>query len=129
MTGSGHRAGSSRRRLAIYLDNFSGGGVHRTTLLLAGALAARGHEVELLVCRRTGALLDQVPGGVEVIELGRPSWLTARALALKGGLPISAVWWHCAERSLRRPSLSRPIGCGAGEQRRTLYAAASTAMN
>jgi glycosyltransferase involved in cell wall biosynthesis len=70
-------------RLAFYLDNFEGGGVQKTTLTLAGALAARGHLVDVLVCRPSGALQDQVPPGVVVVALGSPGTWSARALALK----------------------------------------------
>jgi glycosyltransferase involved in cell wall biosynthesis len=71
------------RTLAFYLDNFEGGGVQRTTLTLAGALAARGHAVEVLVCRPSGALQDQLPPEVEVIALDQPSAWSARMLALR----------------------------------------------
>jgi glycosyltransferase involved in cell wall biosynthesis len=69
--------------LAFYLDNFEGGGVQKTMLTLAGALAARGHPVEVLVCRPSGALQDQVPPDVEVVALGAPSAWSARVLALE----------------------------------------------
>jgi glycosyltransferase involved in cell wall biosynthesis len=69
--------------LAFYLDNFEGGGVQKTMLTLAGALAARGHPVEVLVCRPSGALQDQVPPDVEVVALGPPSAWSARVLALE----------------------------------------------
>ena len=75
--------------LAFYLDNFEGGGVQKTTLTLAGALAARGHGVELLVCRPSGALQDQVPSDLQVVALGEPAAWSGRMLALKshpGGL-------------------------------------------
>ena len=78
----GARRGAGR--LAFYLDNFEGGGVQKTTLTLAGALAARGHGVELLVCRPSGALQDQVPRDVEVVALGEPAAWSGRMLALKG---------------------------------------------
>jgi glycosyltransferase involved in cell wall biosynthesis len=71
------------RRLAFYLDNFEGGGVQKTTLTLAGALAARGHAVEVLVCRPSGALQDQLPPKVEVVALAEPSAWSARMRALQ----------------------------------------------
>ena len=122
-------SGLARSALPLFQDL---GGVHRTTLLLAGALAARGHEVELLVCRRTGALLDQVPGGVEVIELGRPSRLTARALALKGGLRnLSAVLGGIALNPRASPTLGYlgPLAAALKERRPHALYAATTYMN
>jgi glycosyltransferase involved in cell wall biosynthesis len=86
---SAPRAGEGRGSLAFYLDNFEGGGVQKTTLTLAGALAARGHRVELLVCRPGGALRDQVPGDVAVVALTEPAAWSGRLLALRsdpGGL-------------------------------------------
>jgi glycosyltransferase involved in cell wall biosynthesis len=74
---------SPGRRLAFYLDNFEGGGVQRTTLTLAGALAARGHPVDVLVCRASGALQDQVPPEVGVVVLAEPSARSGRMLALR----------------------------------------------
>jgi hypothetical protein len=71
------------RRLAFYLDNFEGGGVQKTTLTLAGALAARGYPVELLVCRPSGVLQNELPPEVEVVALAEPSAWSARMLALK----------------------------------------------
>jgi glycosyltransferase involved in cell wall biosynthesis len=79
-------AAAGDRRLAFYLDNFEGGGVQKTTLTLAGALAVRGHRVELLVCQPSGALQDQVPPGVEVVALDRASAWSARTLALRSDL-------------------------------------------
>jgi glycosyltransferase involved in cell wall biosynthesis len=80
----GPRLVARERTLAFYLDNFAGGGVQKNTLILAGALAARGHAVELLVCRPRGALHDQLPPEVEVTALDPPpSVWSARMLALR----------------------------------------------
>jgi glycosyltransferase involved in cell wall biosynthesis len=80
---SGRRQADRRdRRLAFYLDTFEGGGVQRTMLTLAGALAARGHPVEVLVCRANGALRDELPPEVDVVALAGPSAFSARMIAL-----------------------------------------------
>jgi glycosyltransferase involved in cell wall biosynthesis len=52
-------------------------------LNLAGAFSARGHRVDLIVCRAAGELHDQVPDGVRVVELRRVSklWSRLRVLA------------------------------------------------
>jgi hypothetical protein len=80
------RARARGAAIAFYLDNFEGGGVQKTTLTLAGALAGRGHPVALLVCRPSGALQDQVPPDVEVVALGEPSAWSARVLRERAGL-------------------------------------------
>jgi glycosyltransferase involved in cell wall biosynthesis len=71
------------RTLAFYLDHLEGGGAQKSTLTLAGALAARGHAVELLVCRPRGALQDQVAPEIEVVALDQSSVWSARMLALR----------------------------------------------
>jgi glycosyltransferase involved in cell wall biosynthesis len=71
------------RTFAFYLDHLEGGGAQKSTLTLAGALAARGHAVELLVCRPRGALRDQVPPGVELVALEQSSVWSGRMLALR----------------------------------------------
>jgi glycosyltransferase involved in cell wall biosynthesis len=53
-------------------------------LNLAGAFCARGHRVDLIVCRAEGELRDQVPDGVTLVELRRASsgiWSRLRVLA------------------------------------------------
>ncbi len=63
------------------------GGIQRGLLNLATGLIERGYEVDLLLRRKRGAMLDQVPPGVRVIE-ARAFWpLAARALYQ---LPASA---------------------------------------
>ncbi len=71
------------RTFAFYLDHLEGGGAQKSTLTLAGALAARGHAVELLVCRPRGALRDQVPPGVELVALDQSAVWSGRMLALR----------------------------------------------
>lgn len=132
MSGSRHQVSPSRRKLALYLDNFEGGGVHRTTLTLAGALAARGHAVDLLVCRPAGALLDQVPSGVEVIALGRPSRWRARALALNSGRDsLAAVLGGVVLSPKPSPTLGYlgPLAAALKERRPEALCAATTYMN
>jgi glycosyltransferase involved in cell wall biosynthesis len=53
-------------------------------LNLAGAFSARGHRVDLIVCRAEGELREQVPDGVTLVELRRASskiWSRLRVLA------------------------------------------------
>ena len=66
-------------RVAFLLDSLEGGGVQRMTLALARELAARGHAVDLLVCRPEGSLLGAVPDGVRLVLL--PAAAAARAPA------------------------------------------------
>lgn len=64
--------------LALLLPSLAAGGVGRAMLALARAFAARGHRVDLVLCRATGAYLDQVPLDVRVIALEAEGALHAR---------------------------------------------------
>lgn len=46
------------------------GGAERMTVNLAGELARRGHQVDLVLVERTGPLLPEVPAGVNIVDLG-----------------------------------------------------------
>jgi glycosyltransferase involved in cell wall biosynthesis len=62
---------SSRdRRLALFLPDLGGGGAERVALALLQGFVDSGHQVDLVLVRRRGALLPLVPVGVEVIDLG-----------------------------------------------------------
>ncbi|HYQ91430.1 MAG TPA: glycosyltransferase, partial [Candidatus Competibacteraceae bacterium] len=79
------------QHIAFYLEDLRGGGVQRMTLIIAGALAERGHRVELVTCSREGPLYSQIPAKVKLHELSPVSNLLARAYALvadPGGLSV-----------------------------------------
>ena len=88
------RPAVSATRVAFLLDSLEGGGVQRMTLALARELAARGHAVDLLVCRAEGSLLGAVPDGVRLVLL--PAQAAARA-------PAAA-----ARDAARQPARARP---------------------
>lgn len=56
--------------LALLLPDMRGGGAERVALNLALGFAQRGHAVDLVLLQATGALLDAVPVGVRVVDLG-----------------------------------------------------------
>jgi hypothetical protein len=56
-------------RIAFLIPNLAGGGAERVALTLVGALADRGHEVDLLVMEPAGELAGQVPAGVKLVDL------------------------------------------------------------
>lgn len=57
-------------RLAVFLQDLSGGGAERMLLRLAEAFAERGHPVDLVLVRAEGQYLDQVPHSVNIVDLG-----------------------------------------------------------
>ena len=129
----GPRVGPRERTLAFYLDNFEGGGVQKTTLILAGALAARGHAVELLVCRPRGALQDQVPPEVEVVALDPRRLSGRRACSRCGAILRTSGRFSAASRWRRDPR--RPLAISGRSPQRSRRAArvalyaATTHMN
>lgn len=57
-------------KASLFLQDLHGGGAERVMLLLAGGLAHRGCDVDLVLIRREGAYADSLPPGVKVVELG-----------------------------------------------------------
>lgn len=60
--------------LALFVPDLRGGGVANVIVTLAGALADRGHRVDLVLCRASGRFLEQVPDSVKIVELRRAAW-------------------------------------------------------
>lgn len=86
---AGKTAARGGRHLAFYIEDFKGGGVQRMTLIIAGALAGRGHRVELLVCEDRGPLRQQLPAQIAIQPLKAVPDMLARCYALAadpGGL-------------------------------------------
>lgn len=54
-------------RLAFLLPDLQPGGAEKVTLELAAAAVSRGHDVDLLLAAKRGALLDAVPQGVRLV--------------------------------------------------------------
>ena len=101
-------------------------------LTLAGALAARGHGVDLLVCRPHGALEDQVPRDVEVVALEQRSAWAARGLALKSDPGhLGAILGVVVLSPRSSPTLGYlgPLAAALGARRPYALYAATTHMN
>ena len=69
------------RRLAVFIYDLSGGGAQRRTLTLAHAFAARGHQVDLVVVRPHGPLLQELSPLVRLVAYDRRWWLSWTALS------------------------------------------------
>ena len=63
------RAGR-RFRLAIYMNDLSGGGVERMRLILIPTFIAAGFDVTLLLHSTRGELRQSVPAGLRIVEFG-----------------------------------------------------------
>jgi glycosyltransferase involved in cell wall biosynthesis len=92
-----------RYKIALLLDNLSGGGAEQVILNLAGYFADQAYSVDVLVCNMDGALRDKVPPHVNLVQLDaepairgmvacfhanpRGIWDILRATANNRGLP------------------------------------------
>jgi glycosyltransferase involved in cell wall biosynthesis len=64
------------QHVALLMANLEGGGVQRSLLHLARALADRGHRVDLLLYKAQGEFVDSVPSAIRVITLETaPVWM------------------------------------------------------
>lgn len=57
-------------RIAFFLQDLYGGGAERVMLALAGGIARRGFAVDLVLVRRQGAYVEDIPANIRVVELG-----------------------------------------------------------
>ena len=64
------------QHVALLMVSLEGGGVQRSMLHLARALADRGHRVDLLVYKAQGDFVDSVPSAIRVVALETaPVWM------------------------------------------------------
>ncbi len=71
-------------RVCLLFGSFRGGGVGRTMLRAAQGFLARGCAVDLVVGRRRGDLLGEVPAGARVVVLKRSAKLTTPGVRRRG---------------------------------------------
>lgn len=76
--------GRQRPKVTIFLPDLRGGGAERSMLNLAQGLVGCNYAVDLVVAQREGAYVNQVPAGVQLIDLGggqiANGWRTVRRL-------------------------------------------------
>lgn len=92
------------RHIALLVPSLGGGGAERSMFNLARGLIEGGYRVDLLVCRATGHLRDELPAGGRIVFLGRASQWRGRLTALRADpagfrvaarpmlLPFKAPW-------------------------------------
>ena len=66
-----------KKRIALYQPSMRSGGAERVSLNIAGGLADRGFEVDMVLSERVGPLLADVPPSVRVVDLGARRVLTS----------------------------------------------------
>lgn len=66
------------KHLALFARSLSGGGgAERVVVQLAGAMAERGHRVDVVLARSKGRFLDELPPTVRLVELRAPPAILA----------------------------------------------------
>lgn len=76
ISGSSEAVGA-KKRIAIVVASMDSGGAERVALNLAESFAAAGNAVDLVLVRRRGDLLRQVPSSVRIIDLAAKRAFTA----------------------------------------------------
>lgn len=71
------------RKLAIFLSSLAGGGAERSMLKLAGGIAARGVEVQLVMVQARGPLLSEIPTSVQPVDLHASRTLSSMPALLR----------------------------------------------
>lgn len=76
---------SIQGRIAFFIPNMNGGGAERVVVNLLRGMRQRGLELDLVLARKTGPYLDQVPEGVRIIDFSKDHcrqvlWFLARYL-------------------------------------------------
>ena len=63
------KIGRQNNRIAIFLSDLQGGGAQRVMLDLASNFVAHGFDVDLILAKTEGDLVDQIPMDVNLVEL------------------------------------------------------------
>lgn len=61
-----------KSKISFFLPSFNIGGVERVFINYANALSDKGYNVDFVVCKAEGVLLDLVSSSVKVVSLGNP---------------------------------------------------------
>lgn len=69
-------------RIALVLQDLDDGGIQVSNLKLATALHEMGHDVELVLCRKSGVHLSSIPSGIKITGLRRRVVWRAQLMAL-----------------------------------------------
>lgn len=81
-------------RLAFFVPTLEGGGAEKMMLILAGAFAERGYEVDLIVTRAVGEHAKSVPALVRLVDLSvrnAPAALIPLARYLRAHRPLALL--------------------------------------
>lgn len=74
-------------KVGLFMDDFSMGGAQRVLLTLAEELVGRGYQVQLIVTREKGPLLNELNHKIEIVDLGTlrngtsAAWFSIKTIA------------------------------------------------
>ncbi len=112
--GPDHAPAPASRHIALLLPNLAGGGAETCMLRTAHELLRRRYRVDLVLCERSGPMLEDVPAQARVIALPPAPMLVARAFALaadpagvRAMLAPILLAWRPHQRLPHLPSLVR----------------------
>lgn len=99
-------------RLAFLLPDMGGGGAERVANTLMGDFLARGYEVDLVLAKARGSLLERVPAGVNIVDLGaerlgRALWPLVRYLRKRRPHALQVRMWPLTVVAILARSLAR----------------------
>ena len=83
---------NDQRHVAVFIRSMAGGGgAERMMAVLAGAIAERGHRVDLVLGRVEGHMVRAIPHNVRVVDLGGGDLLGTLGLMCRHPGPASAL--------------------------------------
>jgi len=92
--------------VALFARSLSGGGgAERVIVQLAGAMAARGHRVDVVLARTKGRFLDEMPPTVRLVELHAPPAIMAIPQLIRVPRTLSALL-----PAMLRPGVAQVLG-------------------
>lgn len=100
--------GTGCAHIALFIRSLAGGGAERSMVTLAGAFAARGHRVDLVLGRRRGVFGRDLPEGVRCVDLGGPDWVRTASALLRDRVVRRALGPVLATGSLPRAVACAP---------------------
>ncbi|MFH2104567.1 MAG: glycosyltransferase [Chloroflexota bacterium] len=104
------------KRIALYLPLLALGGAERSALILLDGFRREGFLADLVLSKKAGPLLEEVPPGIRIVDLGKGRMLTSifslanylrkeQPAALISGLDIAniiVIWARLLSRSKAR---------------------------
>lgn len=66
-----------QKKIALFIPSMAAGGAERVALNLAKGFVEKGHAVDLILVNATGPLMEYIPAGVFLVDLGKKRTVSA----------------------------------------------------